>query len=179
MVASSEEIEPHKEMESLNVYFQKVKVENNKVEIMYQNKGQEILYIYEGDILAHMEKMGELSPHQILHRAENEILGLYLTILDLNYRNDKGSISSLYLDLIEEEEKIDWNRLECANDDQIKENLIRLCRKYSDIWAVNKQSVGCFDLGSDGPFHISVKTSVPPMIQPNIPPSEAYCTDGP
>ena len=173
LVASSEEMEPHKNIENLNVYFQKVKVNvaENTVELLYNNKDQDDIILHPGDLLGHMEKMDNMSPSQIVNRADEDLLGLYLTILDLNHREREGSFSSLYLDVIEQEkEEIEWNRLQCAQDPEIKEKLITMCQQFPDIWAINKQSMGKFQLGSDGPFHISVRSSIAPLAQPNIPP---------
>ena len=171
-VAHSEDMQATSEPAQLYVYYQLIEFSANTTNVLFTNTLQECIYLQCNEEICHAEQMDCLAG-PIVQRHGNDLMKcLYNTFQFPKLANTIPSVSHLFLNDEENTSPpIDFDKINCHDDDDMKQFFISFCKSIPQAFSKNKYDIG--GTSDSEIMHFSVITGATPQNCKEIPTSPA------
>ena len=170
-VAHSEDHEYCEQQEDLSIFYQVVTMEDCETHIYFHNNTDFPINIAENEELGAIEQMTQISLKNIHAQEDSKVLQIFRSMIDIpRHRQLHERESDIFCDIpCEAPKAIEWDQLDCPPIAGLKDKLIKLCKKYQNIYGIDKYDINSINMGSSKYVRLSINTGTSPVNQMAIP----------
>ena len=174
IIISSEELQPDRSLENINIAFQMVQFENFKSSVLFCNLSDLPITLAKGEEVGLAENMAAVTPAEMAICSNTIAANIYQSMMQIPHHRSLHELEqNLFWDAdinSVDEKPIPWEELKCPdNIPGLKPRLIKLCQKFESIYGRHKFDVGSIIMASShSKLDFSVESGCSPVNQQQI-----------